>query len=383
MEPFKNIYNHSSIIKLAEDIRRYYRPFDEAKFIKSCTANLQQLEMKERVLHITNALRKHLPVRYPKAVEIMVQSLAPEEFHEEQEWAGQDVEGVTGFMVWPLLTFIEHYGLDDLPTSLAGMYEMTKRFSAEFAIRPFIERYDQKMFAVLTTWTSDKSKHVRRLCSEGTRPNLPWGKRVSTINKNLKRNITLLERLKTDPEEYVQRSVANHLNDLSRIDKNLLLATLARWQSPNLKVPQRIIRHASRTLLKQGDPTALRLHGYNSSAKVTITEFSISKSYVREGEDVGMEVTVLSRSPNAEKILIEYIVYYLKANGEYSRKSFRLKDCLLPPRGTIRLSKAISFKRVTTRKHYPGLHRVAVQINGLELDYLELRLSTQAKSLRS
>lgn len=374
MEPFKNIYKPSSIIKLSRDIRRNFKQFDEPGFVKSCNRGLQKLELKERVLHIAKVLKDHLPAQYPKAINIMVQSLAPEEFHEEQEWAGQDVEGVTGFMVWPFLTYIEVYGLADLQTSITGMYEMTKRFSAEFAIRPFIEHYDQKIFTVLTRWTNDKSKHVRRLCSEGTRPSLPWGKRVSAINKNLPRNISLLERLKNDPEEYVQRSVANHLNDLSRIDRKLLLETLQRWQKPELQVSRKIIRHASRTLLKEGNPTALKLHGYTVKAKITITEFSISRSSVREGEDVDIQVTLLSKSTKPEKILIEYIVYYLKSNREYSRKTFRLNDCMLAPHEKLRLSKAISFRRVTTRKHYAGMHRIALQINGLEQQYRELEL---------
>jgi 3-methyladenine DNA glycosylase AlkC len=374
MEPFKNIYNRSSITKLALDIRRGYRQFDELKFITACTRGLQKLEMKERVLHITNVLKLHLPTQYTRAIDVMVRSLAPQEFHEEQEWAGQEVEGVTGFMVWPLLTFIEHYGLDDLETSLAGMYEMTKRFSAEFAIRPFIQRYDKQIFTVLTHWTCDKSKHVRRLCSEGTRPNLPWGKKVATINKNLARNIDLLERLKTDPEEYVQRSVANHLNDLSRIDRDLLLTTLTRWQNPKLKVPKKIIRHASRTLLKEGNPTALMLHGYCAEAKIAVSAFTISQSSVREGETVEIEVTLSSKSAKTEQVLLEYIVYYLRANGEYSRKTFRLKDFKLASNETLTLSKTISFRRVTTRRHYTGLHRLALQVNGRESQYQELEL---------
>jgi 3-methyladenine DNA glycosylase AlkC len=374
MEPFKNIYNSSSVTKLAQDIRRSYKQFNESKFIESSTCGLQHLEMKDRILHITSALKQHLPSQYPKAIDIMVRSLAPQEFHEEQEWAGQDVDGVAGFMVWPLLSYIEHFGLEDLETSLVGMYEMTKRFSAEFAIRPFIERYDNQIFGVLTAWASDKSKHVRRLCSEGTRPNLPWGKKVTAINKNLSRNIDLLEQLKTDPEEYVQRSIANHLNDISRIDRDLLLTTLTRWQNPKLKVPKKIIRHASRTLLKEGNTTALMLHGYSADPQVSISAFTLSTPSVNEGDAVEIKTTLSSRSTKAEKILLEYIVYYLKANGQYSRKTFRLKDFVLAAHDTVTLSKALSFKPVTTRKHYPGRHRVALQVNGKESEYRELDL---------
>ncbi len=269
MEPFKNIFNEQSVSAFSDHIMRAAgKIFDKRSFTNKINTTLTTLELKDRVRLISNTLHEHLTNSYAKNIDILLNSLADEESD----------NGITGFIAWPLLQYVEDYGRSDDETSFKAMYEMTKRFSAEFAIRPFLRKDDVSVFNILEKWLSDPNKHVRRLCSEGTRPNLPWGLKVPSLHDNLHRNLAILNKLKDDPEEYVRRSVANHLNDISRINPILMLETVTKWSKRNSSKEMRwLIRHATRTLLKQGHKDVLQLHGYNPNADIHLVGTTLNK----------------------------------------------------------------------------------------------------------
>lgn len=363
MEPLKNIYNPKSIKKIAQQISLKYNDFNEEEFLKYSLKNLNKKEMKERVKHLASAYKCFLPTNFKKATKILLATLGDEIDHENNEWDGQSSEGLSGFLIWPHTQFIEDYGQSDFETSIKALYEMTKRFTAEFAIRPFIEKNPKEIYKILNTWSTDPNHHVRRLVSEGTRPNLPWGIKVNYIQKNLKRNISLIEKLKYDDSEYVRRSVANHLNDISRIDEELMIATCQKW-AKDKKVNKKIIRHASRTLLKKGQPEILALHGYHPLVKIDLTKKQTSPKSIKLGDSLNIDLRIKSRSNISEKLLIEAKVYFLKNNGEHSPKVFRLKDVTIKEKETLNINKDIKFKPVTTRKHYAGTQYIEILING-------------------
>ncbi len=367
MEPFKNIYNKKSLKEFSRTIEKFSKKkFNRSQFLKEVNTELESLEMKDRVRLISKKLNEHLETDYKASVKILLQSLAPE----DQE------EGITGFIAWPLLQFVEDYGLHDFQTSFSAMKEMTKRFSAEFAIRPFLIKDDKKVFKILEKWKSDKNKHVRRLCSEGIRPNLPWGLKVQGINDDLQRNLKLIDSLKDDPEEYVRRSVANHLNDISRLDIDLMLKTATQWSKSDCSEERAwIIRHASRSLLKQGHPSALKLHGYNPKIKTSLSKIKLDTKSVIEGSSFTLSFKIKNQGKRKEKLLLEYVIHYLKKDGSYSKKPFRLKDGSLGSLETLEIEKKIPFKKVTTRAHYPGLHHLSVQVNGQEEQKVSFQLS--------
>jgi 3-methyladenine DNA glycosylase AlkC len=362
MEPFKNIFNKESIQKLAKEIKNEYPAFDDKSFQQSINKTLTKLELKDRVRLVAKNLKEYLPNNYKQSVKILVSTLAAEEKHADQEWSGQDVEGVNGFMVWPLTQFVEEFGLDDLDTSMQAMYEMTKRFSAEFAIRPFIQKYDKKVYRILSKWSKDPSKHVRRLVSEGTRPNLPWGMKVPVILEDIERNIKLIEKLKDDPQDYVRRSVANHLNDISRINKKIMLETCKKWHRPGHSETDWIIRHATRSLLKAGDKTALELNGFTANPKIEIKKLKLTPKKIKEGDSFDLKFCLESLGRKEQHLLVDYIIHYPKKNGKTSPKVFRLKQLKLKAGESIDLSKKIGFKKVTTRVHYPGKHLVEIKV---------------------
>ena len=368
MEPLKNTFNYDLIDKISSNITQIEPNFNKNLFKKKAKQGLKNLELKDRVKHISLALSLTLPGNFKEQTDILLNILAPATEHINSEWSGTDKTALSGFPVWVLTQFIEDYGLEHFSKSINALYEMTQRFTAEFAIRPFIERYDTKVYKKLEVWKKNKNPHVRRLVSEGTRPLLPWGIKVNKINSNLSRNIELILSLANDPSEYVRRSVANHLNDISKLDEKLFFDTVTKLKKMNSEDVDWVIRHATRTLLKKGSPKALKIHGY-SPLKLS-TNLTLMKKTVKEGDSLPLKLEITGNS-KPQKILVEYIIYYLKQNGSYSEKVFRLKDSFLNK--NLIIEKEISFKKVTTRKHYSGKHFIEIQINGKRYDKKEFK----------
>ena len=369
MEPFKNIYNIQALEKIANAIYKLDNSFEKSKFIKNTKKDLDRLELKERVNLITQNLHLHLNGNYKENINLLTKTLSNDKDHLTKEWSNNDhhVEGLNGFYAWPIAHYIDLYGNKDITTSLKAIKEITKRFTGEFAIRSYINRNPARVYKELYKWTKDKNHHVRRLVSEGTRPLLPWAIRVQLTDNLLLENIKLLTILKDDSSQYVRRSVANHLNDISKIDRTLAISTCKKW-SQKKGTCTKLIRHATRTLLKAGDKEALKLNGINPSAKIKITAAKIDKKKIQEGDCLTLSFTIKNERSASESLLINYIIHYLKKNGSYSEKVFNIKQTLIKGKDTKLVSKMIPFKKVTTRKHYSGDHYIEIQINGRRSD---------------
>lgn len=360
MEPFKNIFNKNFIQKLSKTIKSQSVLFDSRNFEKQSLSNIESLEMKQRVKQIADALSNNLEGSVKENIKSIVNSLAQETQRDNQMVYYSKTQGLNGFETWPLNQYIEIVGLEHLDLSMNAFKELTKRFSSEFSIRIFISKYDQKVYDILEKWTLDENPHVRRLVSEGSRPLLPWGKRIENITNNLERNVLLLKNLIDDESKYVQKSIANHMNDISKLDINLFFSFIddLNFSNPNHKW---IARHASRTLLKSGDIRALQLHGYKKNLELEVNS-NIKEKKISEGEDINLEVNIRKKTKKSEKLLIDYIIHFKKSNGSLSGKNFRLRDTVIETELSIK--KTIKFKRVTTRKHYEGIHYIEIQING-------------------
>ncbi len=266
----------------------------------------------------------------------------------------------------PLAHFVEVYGLEHFEVSVRAMKEITQRHSSEFTIRPFLVRYPDAMLAVLHEWVHDENFHVRRLVSEGTRPRLPWGMRLHQFVKDPTPTLALLEHLKDDPSEYVRRSVANHLNDITKDHPDLVLMTVRRWREGASQGTNWLIRHALRSLVKAGHPQALALLGYGE-ATVSLVDFQVQPAQIELGQSVTFTFTLRNDAAAAQDLLIDYVVYYVKANGSTSPKVFKLNTRTVAPGETITIQKKHPIKPITTRVHYPGTHTIAIQVNGQNL----------------
>ncbi|MCA9923995.1 MAG: DNA alkylation repair protein [Anaerolineales bacterium] len=353
---FKDYFDEAMAWRLGRAVEEVYAGFETAVFVNQITHQLHPLELKARVAVFSKALRDHLPPDYPEAVKILT-AILQDELAEEEGMFND------GWLLMPVAHFVEMYGLDHFDESVAAMYEITKRHTAEFAIRPFLQKHSDRVLPILHEWTADPSLHVRRLVSEGTRPRLPWAGRLYQFIEDPMPTLALLEKLKDDPSEYVRRSVANHLNDIAKDHPDLVVETCRRWQVEASKGTQWIVRHALRSLVKQGHEGALDVLGYGTPV-ITVESFTINPGSIHMGEAFTLDFTLRSRSEKPQNLVIDYVVYFVKANGQTNGKVFKWKTAVLPPNDAFTAQKTHTIKPITTRRYYPGDHRVELQING-------------------
>jgi 3-methyladenine DNA glycosylase AlkC len=311
-------------------------------------------------------MRAHLAPEYAAALDHLLDALPPPLDGCEQVSLGWEY--------WCFCQFVQDHGRHDFDRSMPALREMTRRFSAEFAVRPFIARYPERSMALLRAWAQDADPHVRRLASEGSRPRLPWGERLTALQADPGPALPILEALKDDPEEYVRRSVANHLNDLSKDHPEAVVAIAGRWLDGASRDRQRLVRHALRTLIKRGHPGALAALGYGP-ARVALEALEVSPTAAALGGKVQLTLRLRSTADAAQTLLIDYAVHHVKADGSRSPKVFKWTARSLPAGGALTLTRWHSLKRVTTRRYYPGLHLVEVQINGRSMGRAEFTLS--------
>jgi 3-methyladenine DNA glycosylase AlkC len=358
-EPLKNQYGPEIPAKIAGMVAGAWPAFDREGFLRDALDGYEALELLPRGRHVARALRRHLPDDYREAVEVLLASLGP-----TLETA--ESFGMGPFLYLPHTELVAAYGLDHFDVSLRALYELTQRFTAEFAIRPFLERYPEATLARLREWASDPSQHVRRLVSEGTRPRLPWGTRLRDFQRDPTPVLELLELLKDDPELYVRRSVANNLNDIGKDHPETLALTALRWLSdPDATEGRRwLVRHALRSAVKRGERGALEVLGYGASARVTVGEVTITPASVRVGESVTVAFALTNDTGEPCRVLADLRVHFRKARGKTGPKVFKLKTLTLAPGETAALRKTVSLAEQTTRKPYPGEHAVEVLLNG-------------------
>jgi 3-methyladenine DNA glycosylase AlkC len=361
-EPLKLFFSPALVRRLAGEIARVHPAFPTRDFVAQASAGLDALELLDRGKHIARALAAHLPPGYPAAIDVLIRSLGPE--HASDELIGA---GMAPFFYLPHTIFVAERGLDDFDLSMRAQYELTKRFSAEASIRPYIARYPEPTLAHLRTWTRDPNPHVRRLVSEGTRLRLPWAARVSWLDEHPDRVIALLELLKDDPASVVRRSVANNLNDLGKVHPGLCMRTCEVWLERASGERRELIAHALRSAVKRGNPEALRLLGYGGVPAVAVDDVRISPRRVPIGGRVSIGFVLRSRSRTAQDLLVDLAVHFVKANGRRNPKVFKVKRIALPARGRIELAASVSLAVHTTRKPQPGRHEIDVIVNGTSI----------------
>ena len=355
---FRDVFNPALVNELADNIAHIWDAFERDAFVDAIVPELSKLSFGDRNSLIADVLHEHLPDDFQRAAQILVNALGPEP-------ASDSLSGFDGFIVMPQCLFISRYGLDDFDTSINALYEMTKRFTAEGDIRPFIEKYPEETMTFLHKLTQDKSPFARRLASEGTRPRLPLFSRLPKFQRDPLPVIQLLEKLKTDTNLMVRRSVANNLNDIAKDNPDVVVETLSGWQKTNpSKEMDWVISHSLRTLLKDGHPGALRLMGYDSNIEISVSEIHLSDENPAIGDEINFSFTVTSLEDTASKVMIDYIVYFMKANGKQAPKVFKAAKKTLAAGETITITKKHSFQQRSTRKHYAGAHSLEVQING-------------------
>ncbi len=259
-KPLKELMDRRLVTLIGESLTDVVPEFDEQRFRSRAVRGLKKLELKDRALHIANAMAEQLPSDFAELAPLLIESLGPPLDKTEDN-------GLAPFFYFPHAQLIATYGVSSFEAGMQANYELTQRFTAEFSIRPFLVEHRVKCLRILARWTKDSSPHVRRLVSEGTRPRLPWAMRLREFQDDPSLTLPLLEKLKDDSELYVRRSVANHLGDIAKDHPDVVFDLCETWiaEADELPDPERsknrrwIVRHAVRHPAKQRNPRAIAI----------------------------------------------------------------------------------------------------------------------------
>lgn len=375
-EPFKNLINPGTVHEIGAQLQRAWPAFDRKRFEKVATTGLEALEFKARARHVCDALAATLPDDFEQAADVLEASLAP--IGTRRSTVAPDAaraDGLNGWAVWPLGEYVARHGLATPERALRTLHALTQRFTAEWPVRAFIEAHPELTFATLAVWTRDASEHVRRLASEGSRPRLPWGLQLKGLIADPSPTLPLLLALQDDESEYVRRSVANHLNDIAK-DHPALVAEWIETHLPGASAQRRaLLRHASRTLIKRGDARILKAWGLGRKLRGVAT-LALAPKRITLGDSLELAVTLLSNARQAQKLVVDYAVHHVKANGATSPKVFKGWVLELAPGEERALRKRHSLRVVTTRRYHAGRHAVDLLINGEIVASAEFDLRT-------
>ena len=322
--------------------------FDRLAFISAAASGLYPLSIMERGRHIADALDRALPREYPAALDLL-RAMAPRLTH--------------GFQAIAITEYAARYGLGHFDASMAALADLTRFGSAEFAIRPFLAADTPRALAIMAGWTNSDDEHVRRLASEGARPRLPGASRVPALKADPTLAASILDTLNADASLYVRKSVANHLNDIAKDRPDWLLDHLSAWQQDDSRTVW-IIRHALRTLIKQGEPRALALIGVGHGAAVTVRKFAVDPTVLRLGERIAITAEIASDSRENQPLVVDYRIHYARAGGKSAPKVFKWKRLDLAGRDTAALRISQTIRDFSTRRHHPGRHEIELIVNG-------------------
>ncbi len=363
-ELIKDVYSKSFYDKLAVVLKQTLNSFDEVVFSNMIfDENFENYELKQRLSHTTKVLHHFFPSDFKEACSVLkklIENLREANIYE------QSME----FMFLP--EYVEIYGIEDFSTSVDAFEVITQYTSCEFAVRPFLKKYPEKMLAQMILWSQHENNKVRRLSSEGSRPRLPWAMALPSYKKDPTPLLPIFENLKLDSCEVVRRSVANNLNDIAKDNPAFVIKIAKQWKGKNSET-NALVKHACRTLFKQSNKEILELFGFKSDL-IKISEFKILTPLVKIGEKLEFDFSLINEDANSQKMRLEYGLYYMKNSGKLSLKVFKISERDLEPNQTIQMQRAQSFKVITTRKFHTGLHQLSLIINGVEGEKLDFEL---------
>jgi len=345
----KNWFDRAFFEGLAESLAERARDLDTGAFVTEACAGLEPLSIMERLQRTADLCDRHLSGSYAAKLKIVSAVVPRYEGHFRALFAPE---------------FVARFGRHDRARSLKALHHLTRFGSAEFAIRPFILDDPGDTLALMAVWAGDGKDHVRRLASEGCRPRLPWSFRLASLIDDPAPVLPILERLKGDSSLYVRKFVANHLNDIGKDHPELMLDVVHAWDR---SIPETawIVRHACRSLIKAGHPRALALQGFGDAPQIRIENLAVAPAAVPWQGTAEISFDLVSIAKKPQRLAVDYALHYRKASGRTAPKVFKLKELELEPGARVWLGSKRSLAEKTTRKHYPGEHRVELLINGV------------------
>lgn len=352
----KDLYSAPFYDRLAKSLSAAVPGFSKTQFRKLVfSKDFEDMELKQRMKHTTAALHHFMPEKFSETallLEKIITQMRADGFPDDR----------LEYMFFP--DYIETYGMDDYKSAVKAFVFVTQFVSCEFAVRPFIVQYGSKMLAQMEQWSRHKNAKVRRLASEGSRPRLPWAMALPALKKDPSPILPILENLKNDTSESVRRSVANSLNDIAKDHPDIVIEIAAKWKGVT-KETDAVIKHGSRTLLKQGHTAILQHYGLESR-HVHVEHLEVHTPKVKTGGSLAFSFQLHNSQEQPVTIRLEYAIYYRRANNSYSKKVFKISEKTYAAHEKVRVQRKQSFKLITTRKFYAGEQQLAIIVNGEE-----------------
>lgn len=353
----KNIYNPVFYNNLVDSIAPVLPSLEKETFVNRIFSNnFEQMEWKERMHHTTKVFHTFMPQSFSEAAPILTKIV-------DKLIVSKGGEDSLALIFLP--QYIAMYGLENFKEAVPALEKTTQLVSAEFAVRPFLLKYGNEMISEMTRWSKHENYKVRRLSSEGSRPRLPWGLAIPALKNDPQPILPLLENLKNDPSESVRRSVANSLNDIAKDHPQIVIAIAERWKRIS-KETDAIIKHGCRTLLKQGNTEVLTYFGLQSTF-IAFKDVALHTPTVHVGDYLNFSFTITNTADVDKMIRLEYGIHYLKANGTHYKKVFKISEKLYRPNEAVVITRRHSFKPITTRIFYVGMHKLSIILNGTEM----------------
>lgn len=347
----KDWFDEARFRRTGEEMRKVLPAFKQKAYLVRALPGLDELSLMQRLRRMTESLHAGLPGNYRDSLDAL-RELAPRIDH--------------NFVTLVLPDYVGLYGLEDFEASMAALKDFTVFGSSEFAVREFLKRDLHRTLKVMKQWARDEHEAVRRLASEGSRPRLPWSFRLEALVKDPSPTLPILENLKGDPSLYVRKSVANHLNDIAKDHPEWMMDRLTEWPLEQAHTAW-IAKRALRTLIKQGDARALGLVGAGDPPEVEVQSFTLNPKKLELGQHLTLELRIKSASAKPQRLVVDYVIHYVKKSGGTAEKVFKWKELELAPGEVVTLARRQQFKDFTTRVHYPGKHAVEVAVNGQRL----------------
>lgn len=361
----KNIYTPIFFDRFTDAVSDVIVDFDKTLFLaKIYDSSWEQRELKQRMKHIAATLHEFLPNTYDGAISSIKQIITAIRKRGTKEMSLE-------YMFFP--EYIEIFGINHFNTSVDALEFVTQFTSCEFAVRPFMIQYHDDMIVQMTKWSKHESHLVRRFSSEGARPRLPWAMALPALKKDPTDILPILDNLKDDASEFVRRSVANNLNDIAKDHPDVVLATIIAWKGTSSNTDW-VIKHGSRTLLKKAHPEVLAFFGLEKVKDVEISALALQNDQISIGDSLLFSFELINKNTQPVKLRLEYGIDYMKANGKQNRKLFKITENTYEPNKVYTFNRTQTFRDMTTRKHYLGVHRITILINGQEFASHELQV---------
>ncbi|UKT62614.1 DNA alkylation repair protein [Pedobacter mucosus] len=360
----KDLYSPLFYEKLANVLNTILPNFNKPHFISQIySPEFEAKELKERMSHTANVLHQFLPEDYAKAISIIKKII--------NELRNRGI-GEDGLAYMFLPNYIEIYGVNHLEESIEALEFTTQFVSCEYAVRPFILKFEAKMMAEMQKWSTHKNFKVRRFASEGCRPRLPWAMGIPNLKKDTSAILPILENLKNDSSEFVRKSVANNLNDISKDHPETVLNIAKKWAGISPETDA-IIKHGCRSLLKQGHVEILKHYGLDDT-NIHLSHFKILTPEVEIGESLEFSFSLLNDNIFDQNVRLEYAIYYKKQNGQNTKKVYKISERIYPAKAKIDIIRKQKFILITTRKFHLGNHQISIIINGSEKEIAHFEL---------